>query len=94
MRLRLTSFAKRELFRVHDYYERKSKGLGDDILDDVQATLVLIKAYPHAWTAMGKSARRCRLRRFKYGVLYSVDDDTIVVSSSGTYRAGRPSGAS
>lgn len=28
---------------------------------------------------MGKTARRCRLNRFKYGVLYRVYDDQIVV---------------
>ena len=79
MRLRLTSFAKVELFRVHRYYERKATGLGDRFLDEVQAVFRLIKKYPRAWTRLDDDIYRCRLNVFKYGVLYRVSDNECVV---------------
>ena len=72
--------AKRELFRVRDYYERKSAGLGDALLDDVAASLALIKDYPRAWTAMGQSHYRRRLKTFKYGIVYRIGGNAIVVT--------------
>ena len=42
MKLRLTAYAKRELYRVQDYYERKAPGLGDAFLEDAAATFALI----------------------------------------------------
>lgn len=57
MKLRLTPFAKRELFRVHDYYERKAPGLGDAFLEEATATFTLIKEHPHVWRKMGRFLR-------------------------------------
>lgn len=79
MKLRLTSFAKAELFRVHRYYERKAPGLGDQFLDEVQAVFRLIKEYPRAWTRLDEGIYRCRLSVFSYGVLYRVDHQECIV---------------
>ena len=57
MKLRLSPFAKRELFRVHDYYERKAPGLGDAFLEEATATFTLIKEHPHVWRKMGRFLR-------------------------------------
>ena len=90
MKLRLTAYAKRELYRVQDYYERKAPGPGDAFLEDAAATFALTKEYPHVWRGMGRFLRRCRLRTFKYGVLYRVYGDTIVVFVIG-HLSRRPS---
>jgi toxin ParE2 len=79
VKLRLTAFAKREPFRVHDYYEKKAPGLGNAFFDDVTSTFALIKQHPNVWRKMGRYLRRCRLSKFKYGILYRVYDDSIVV---------------
>jgi mRNA-degrading endonuclease RelE of RelBE toxin-antitoxin system len=89
VKLRLTSFAKREMFRVHAYYEAKRAGLGDRFLDDIEVAFMLIKEHPYVWTQMAPSIWRIRLKRFKYGVLYRVYGDEIVIFVIG-YLARRP----
>lgn len=79
MRIRLTSFAKAELFRIHRYYERKQVGLGDRFLDEVQSAFRLIKQWPRAWTRLEGNIYRCRLSVFKYGILYRVDANECIV---------------
>jgi hypothetical protein len=38
-----------------------------------------ILEYPHAWQQLGDEVRRCQLNRLSYGLVYSVEDDAIVV---------------
>ena len=83
MRLRIAAVAKRELNRVHNYYERRATGLGDAFLDDVTASLSLIKQYPRAWTALGGPFYRRRLTTFKYALVYRTDVDSVVVVGVG-----------
>ncbi len=83
MRVRFTPYAKRELFRVHDYYEGKTRGLGDAFLDEVEQVLKAISMYPRSWTSTEDGFRRWPLDRFPYGILYRVRDDEIVISVVG-----------
>ena len=83
MRIRFVAAAKRELLRVHGYYEGKAEGLGDAFLDDVAASLSLIKQHPRAWTSMGGAYYRRSLRKFRYGLVYRADSDAIVVLGVG-----------
>ncbi|MCP5526731.1 MAG: type II toxin-antitoxin system RelE/ParE family toxin [Verrucomicrobiales bacterium] len=40
-----------------------------------------ILLHPEAWTPLSQEHRRCRLRRFPYGVVYSVEEDTVLVAA-------------
>jgi mRNA-degrading endonuclease RelE of RelBE toxin-antitoxin system len=44
-----------------------------ELLEAAQAEL------DHAYQSLGKSARRCLIKRFPYGVIYGVDKDKIVI---------------
>jgi hypothetical protein len=36
-------------------------------------------AHPTGWHPLSSHTRRCRLRRFPYGVIYNIDQDVILV---------------
>jgi plasmid stabilization system protein ParE len=65
-----------EAFR---WYERHGRGLGEDFLAALQATLDRIAAHPAMYAVIRRNTRRAFLRRFPYGVFYRAYDDVIVV---------------
>ncbi|MGH7430173.1 MAG: type II toxin-antitoxin system RelE/ParE family toxin [Candidatus Methylomirabilaceae bacterium] len=71
--------AEEEMIAAACYYESQSKGLGTDFLAEVQRTLVTITAHPKAAPRVKKDIRRRLLRRFPFGVLYSIRDSEIVI---------------
>ena len=43
------------------------------------AAIDRIRRFPEAWHPMGNEIRRCRLRRFPYGLIYSKDETGILI---------------
>jgi len=71
--------AKKELHQSVEYYEKKASGLEDEFLNEVVRTLDLIKAYPILGYPLKDSTRRMLVQRFPYSLIYSVQDDHIIV---------------
>ncbi len=71
--------ARAEFFAAIDYYEQRWPGLGDDFSLEVLSTVDNIISFPHAWPLLTDDLRRCQLRRFPYGLIYSQDEDTIFI---------------
>jgi len=63
------------------YYDEASPGLGLEFLNEVERTVRRILVNPEAWTKVSAHCRRCRTRRFPYGVFYSVEGDVVVISA-------------
>jgi plasmid stabilization system protein ParE len=78
---RFLSPAFRDLAGAVDYYNTASPGLGGEFLDEIEATIRRIVLNPEAWTKVSPSHRRCRTRRFPYGLIYSVEGDAILVAA-------------
>ena len=64
--------AERELNDTARYYELQSPGLGRAFLDAVKETCASICEHPQAGTTVIGTIRRRLIRRFPYGLLYSV----------------------
>jgi plasmid stabilization system protein ParE len=64
-----------------EYYDGVSPGLGLGFVAELERTLERILLNPEAWARVSDGHRRCRLRRFPYGVIYSVTDDTVLVAA-------------
>lgn len=79
MKVQFTRLARRELMREAILYDRQRTGLGDEFLDEVAHSLVLIKEYPLAAPPQGKKYRRFIMRRFPFSLIYRVDRDTIAI---------------
>ncbi|MBI2301442.1 MAG: type II toxin-antitoxin system RelE/ParE family toxin [Armatimonadetes bacterium] len=79
MNVRLLAVAEVELAEAVDYYNGQSEGLGFEFAAEVRQTLERIVEHPEAWHPLTPRTRRCRTRRFPYGVLYRVRDEEILV---------------
>ena len=71
--------AETELNEAIEYYEDKEKGLGYDFAVEVYSALERTASYPKAWPTFEGEIRRSLVRRFPYGVLYSVEIGEIYI---------------
>jgi plasmid stabilization system protein ParE len=81
MRFRLLQPAFREVREAAKYYEYRVPGLGVDFLQEVRATVRRILLHPEAWFALDQEIRRCRTHRFPYGIIYTVDQEEVLIIS-------------
>ena len=79
MTVRFLEVAQRELDEAIAYYNSQVPGLGDAYLVESVATIERIRRFPEAWQPLGEQVRRCRLRRFPYGLIYAVDEGNILI---------------
>ena len=79
MKIQLLEVAKDELDEAVEYYNREAPGLGADFLAEILNALGRIEKYPEAWHPLSKRTRRCRTRRFPYGIIYQIRSDEILV---------------
>ncbi len=61
------------------WYESKYAGLGDDFLRELDLAFSSIQEIPETWPLISKNLRRFLLKRFPFGVIYSVKKDRIFV---------------
>jgi plasmid stabilization system protein ParE len=64
------------------FYESNRSGLGREFLDEIDATVQRILANPEAWQVLEDGIRRCRLKRFPYGIIYTrIENGTVLIVS-------------
>ncbi len=71
--------AQAEFTDAVNYYNAKNEGLGLEFSDEIQAAIVRIIEYPEAWSLVSKRTRRCRTKRFPYGIIYQVRDNNLLI---------------
>lgn len=71
--------AEAEFLDAIEYYEGCKPGLGHEFAIEVHSTIDNILSFPNAWTILKDDMRRCQIRRFPYGIVYSRDGDVIFV---------------
>ena len=54
------------------YYERKTEGLGERFIKEVEATIARILYDPESLRVFGHGCRKMNLRRFPYSVIYTM----------------------
>lgn len=79
MIVRLLEVAQLELEEAVSYYNNQAPGLGDAFVVETVATIERIRRFPDAWHPLGAEVRRCRLRRFPYGLIYAFDTAEILI---------------
>ena len=83
MQVRFLEPAQHELDEAIDYYTGQLSNLGEAFLIEILASLDLICSWPDAWHLVSKNIRRCQLKRFPYGIVYSIVDDVLLVLAIG-----------
>lgn len=81
MRYRLLVDAAEELENAAEYYEKSSRGLGVDFLDEFERAADLVCGMAEAWSPVDEHFRRFLMRRFPYAIIYRIDGDIVVVTS-------------
>jgi toxin ParE2 len=71
LKVRFLRTANREFNEAVHYYNAQKVGLGEDFRHEVRETVLRIKEFPLAWHRLNETIRRCQLRRFPYGLIYS-----------------------
>ena len=61
------------------YYEDCETGLGLDLSREVYDTIHNALYYPTLWPKVEDEVRRCLVHRFPYGVLYSIEPQSIFI---------------
>jgi len=79
MNIRFLDVASQELDDARDFYNLEKEGLGDDFWQEVKHALNSITVFPEAWHPLSLRTRRCRLRRFPYGVIYQIRKDELLI---------------
>ena len=79
MSIRFLPAAQVELDEAIRWYAQQAPGLGHSFLGEILRTLQLIERHPFGWHPLSATTRRCRLRRFPYGVIYHPDDQDILI---------------
>lgn len=69
-----------QLEAAFEWYEARQAGLGSRLIDEYRDGLVQILQHPHRWQLIDDNIRRYRLRRFPYGIVYSIPDDKGVIA--------------
>jgi plasmid stabilization system protein ParE len=77
--VRFLDIAEIELDEAIHWYDLQSPGLGDAFLIEILAAARRITLYPEAWHPLGEGIRRCRLTRFPYALIYTINKNDILV---------------
>lgn len=73
--------ARQELAEASDWYDEHNERLGEELLVEFQVALEKILQNPFHYQRIGRRLRRVNLAKFPYGVLYSVTDHEVIVTS-------------
>ena len=79
MNLHFELHAQQELDDAVAYYDGVSMRLGNHFIEEVERVISQILNFPKACPELSPSTRRCRIKRFPYGVIYRVGKDEIEI---------------
>lgn len=71
--------AEAEFTEAVNFYNTQAEGLGFEFADEIQATIERIIEFPEAWSLVSQRTRRCRTKRFPYGIIYQVRGNTLLI---------------
>jgi hypothetical protein len=71
--------ARRELDDAVEYYDGISPQLGNDFMEAVERLISQIRSFPKACPELSASIRRCRVKRFPYGLVYRLGKDALEI---------------
>jgi plasmid stabilization system protein ParE len=77
--VRFLEIAEIKLDQAIHSYGAQAPGLGSAFLIEVLSAADRIARFPEAWHPLGEDVRRCRLSRFPYALIYTIDNGDILV---------------
>ncbi|MGH9623581.1 MAG: type II toxin-antitoxin system RelE/ParE family toxin [Bryobacteraceae bacterium] len=77
--IRVRPEATRDLEDAAAWYEKQSRGLGQEFLDEVRRCLQRVAEQPDLYPSVHRNTRRVLTHHFPFGVFYRVEQGAIVV---------------
>ena len=68
------------------YHDGERAGLGRELAEEIEQAIRLIAERPMAGTDIGKGERKFTVDRFRYNVIYRIEDETLNVLAVGHHR--------
>jgi plasmid stabilization system protein ParE len=78
-RLRVSDRAVREIGEAYEWYEEQVPGLGNELVEALEAQFEIIAESPGLYAETQRGIRRALLSRFPYGVFYASKGDIVSV---------------
>ena len=79
MKIVFSKYAKLELEDATHFYELEFEGLGRRFKVEIKKAAIRISENPKAWLVERGEVRRCLLHKFPYKLLYSIEEDHILI---------------
>ena len=71
--------AEAEFEEAQGWYEERTRGLGQEFVTCVQATIEVIRRNPDQLQRVDREVRRALVRRFPYAILYLADPESTTI---------------
>ncbi len=81
MKIKFSDIARQEYMDAIDYYNSRRDGLGYEFAIEIDEGIKNICLYSSAWQELSIRIRRYLIKRFPFGIIYSSENDTIIVLS-------------
>jgi len=85
-RFRFLPEASEELRAAAEYYDAQSVGLGRELVIQVRRLCRMIAESPKVGRSVRPELRRRLVRRFPYSVLYSIENDEVLIVAVAHHR--------
>ena len=79
MHVKFLTPARAEFQEAIAFYNDQKPGLGFEFAAEVKKAVQRIIQHPEAWALISRRARRCRVNRFPFGVIYQVRQATLLI---------------
>jgi hypothetical protein len=79
MKIRFLTLAQWELNDAVQWYNGQSVGLGTEFLDEPDIAVRRVAMFPESCPEIEPGLRRCTISRFPYGLIYGLDEATVVI---------------
>lgn len=71
--------AEAEFEEAQAWYEDRLRGLGQEFVTRVQATIDVVRRNPGQFPRIDGEVRRALVRRFPYAIFYLADPESVVI---------------
>lgn len=86
MRIRLAKSARKELVEAIQYHEKERAGIGEELAEEIDRVVRLIAERPMVGSDIGKGERKFTVDRFRYNVIYRIEEKTLFVLAIAHHR--------
>ncbi len=71
--------AEAEIGEAYRWYEQQQDGLGSDFIVSLEEGMAKIIEGPERYPVVHRNVRRLLIRRFPYGIFYTIDQNLVVI---------------